>query len=81
MKKIFVILILIGVGYYAYVNYWPSLQRYLPSKSSAERVIPLSDYRIERAEIGSYKYSLYVAETDQQRTQGLSDLPSLKPNH
>jgi uncharacterized membrane protein (UPF0127 family) len=77
MKKIFILLLIVGLGFYVYIQNRQLVDKFLPSKNNL-RTIQLSEYRIEPVTLGRKKYFLYVAQTEPQRVEGLSHVSSLR---
>jgi hypothetical protein len=57
MKKIFILLLIVGLGFYVYIQNRQLVDKFLPSKNNL-RTIQLSEYRIEPVTLGRKKIFL-----------------------
>lgn len=71
MKKIFILLFIIGVSFYVYSEHQDFFNRFIPIQKQLAPT-QLKSYRIVQTTIGRKKYYLFVADSEVKRQQGLS---------
>lgn len=76
-KKIFIVLLLLLIAGLSVGPLSSKIWRYFDNESYSDAAFRFATYHRQEVFIGTKSYTLFIADTDDKRTQGLSDVKNM----